>query len=58
MIGDHPAEVEFVLNIGAKGIHLLTGHGKKHQKEIKNMPYYKQIKVFQNLKSAMKNILD
>lgn len=56
MIGDHPADVEFALNIGAKGIYVLTGHGKKHYTEIKNMHYYNQIKVFRSLKTAIKYI--
>jgi len=54
MIGDHPADVEFALNIGAKGIYVLTGHGKKHYAEIKMMDYYDKINVFQSLKTAIK----
>ncbi len=57
MIGDHPADVEFALNIGAKGIYVLTGHGKKHFDEIKNTHYFKRIKVVRSLKTAMKYVL-
>ena len=34
MVGDHPYDVEFAKNVGATGIYVLTGHGRKHQKEI------------------------
>lgn len=55
--GDHPGDVEFAFNAGAKGIYVLTGHGKKHYTEIKNLPYLKDIKVFRSLKTATQNIL-
>ncbi len=35
VVGDHPHDVEFAENAGAKGIYLLTGHGQKHISEIK-----------------------
>ncbi len=33
-VGDHPHDVEFARNGGAKGIYVLTGHGRKHQAEL------------------------
>jgi len=33
-VGDHPHDVQFALNVGARGIYLLTGHGKKHLSEL------------------------
>jgi len=33
-VGDHPHDVEFALNVGARGIYVLTGHGQKHQSEL------------------------
>ncbi len=35
VIGDHPHDVEFAENAGAKGIYVLTGHGGKHTAELK-----------------------
>ncbi len=34
VIGDHPADVEFAANLGARGIYVLTGHGAKHRDEL------------------------
>lgn len=34
VIGDHPHDVEFAANAGAKGIYLLSGHGRKHRAEL------------------------
>jgi len=34
VVGDHPHDVEFANNVGATGIYVLTGHGKKHREEI------------------------
>jgi D-glycero-D-manno-heptose 1,7-bisphosphate phosphatase len=34
VIGDHPHDVEFATNVGAKGIYVLSGHGKKHRKAL------------------------
>ncbi len=33
-IGDHPHDVAFAENAGAKGIYVLSGHGEKHQEEL------------------------
>lgn len=34
VIGDHPHDVEFAANGGARGIYVLSGHGIKHREEI------------------------
>jgi D-glycero-D-manno-heptose 1,7-bisphosphate phosphatase len=34
VIGDHPHDVAFAANAGASGIYVLSGHGRKHRKEI------------------------
>ena len=34
VIGDHPSDVQFAINANAKGIYLLTGHGKNHLSEL------------------------
>ena len=34
VIGDHPHDVEFAINVGATGIYVLTGHGLKHKGEL------------------------
>jgi histidinol-phosphate phosphatase family protein len=34
VVGDHPADVEFAANLGARGIYVLTGHGHKHRDEV------------------------
>ena len=31
VIGDHPHDIIFAENAGARGIYVLTGHGKKHR---------------------------
>lgn len=33
-IGDHPHDVTFAENAGARGIYVLTGHGVKHRPEL------------------------
>lgn len=33
-VGDHPHDVQFARNVGARGIYLLTGHGKKHLSDL------------------------
>jgi histidinol-phosphate phosphatase family protein len=37
VIGDHPHDVEFGHRVGAKGIYVLTGHGKKHREDLVNI---------------------
>jgi len=34
VVGDHPSDIELALNVGARGIFVLTGHGRKHVWEI------------------------
>lgn len=34
--GDHPHDVEFAESVGATGIYVLTGHGKKHLNELQS----------------------
>ena len=36
VIGDHPHDIEFASNVGATGLYLLTGHGRKHLNEVSN----------------------
>lgn len=38
VIGDHPHDIELGKNANCKTIYLLTGHGKRHKKEIKDKP--------------------
>lgn len=33
-VGDHPHDVQLARNAGAKGIYVLTGHGRKHRAEL------------------------
>ena len=35
VIGDHPHDMEFAENGGAKGIYVLTGHGTQHRAELR-----------------------
>ena len=34
VVGDHPCDVELAENVGARGIYVLTGHGRKHCREL------------------------
>ena len=34
MVGDHPCDVQLAKNVGARGIYVLTGHGRKHVAEL------------------------
>jgi histidinol-phosphate phosphatase family protein len=34
VIGDHPHDLEFAASVGATGIYVLSGHGRKHRKGI------------------------
>jgi len=34
VVGDHPHDVQLARNAGARGIYLLTGHGRKHLPEL------------------------
>jgi D-glycero-D-manno-heptose 1,7-bisphosphate phosphatase len=55
VIGDHPSDVELSINSKAKGVYVLTGHGKKHYAELSNIKH--KIKIHQNLEFAAKSIL-
>jgi len=33
-VGDHPHDIELAKNVGARGIYVLTGHGRKHLDEL------------------------
>ena len=34
VVGDHPHDVEFAINGGARGVYVLTGHGQRHRGEL------------------------
>ena len=34
VVGDHPHDVKLASNVGATGIYVLSGHGRKHRQEI------------------------
>jgi histidinol-phosphate phosphatase family protein len=53
VIGDHPGDVYLAKNAGAKGIYLLSGHGKKHLEEID-----KKIVVANDIEEATNIILN
>jgi D-glycero-D-manno-heptose 1,7-bisphosphate phosphatase len=56
VIGDHPADVELAINSEANGIFVLTGHGRKHYKELSE--YLKaKVRVMRNIEFATKEIL-
>lgn len=38
VIGDHPHDVEMACGAGAGSVYVLTGHGKKHFRELKTRP--------------------
>lgn len=46
-IGDHPCDVEFAQGVGGHGVYILTGHGKKHEKELSH-----KATVLPNIKAA------
>ena len=56
VIGDHPSDVELAFNSEANGIYVLSGHGKKHYKELSENIKHK-IMIKQNLELAAKEIL-
>ena len=53
VIGDHPHDMEFASNVGATGLYLLTGHGRKHLNEVSN-----EAEVFQTLNDAANWIIN
>jgi D-glycero-D-manno-heptose 1,7-bisphosphate phosphatase len=52
MIGDHPSDMRFAANCGINGVYVITGHGKKHLKELGP-----EVLVAKNLKYAAEKIL-
>ena len=34
MIGDHPSDIQFGINGGLKTVYMVTGHGKKHLRDL------------------------
>ena len=52
VIGDHPHDITFAANSGAKGLYVLTGHGAKHLPELPH-----DVAVFHNLSGAAERIL-
>ncbi|MGR3219075.1 MAG: HAD hydrolase-like protein [Candidatus Anammoxibacter sp.] len=34
VIGDHPHDIEMAHKVGSGSVYILTGHGKKHRKEL------------------------
>ncbi len=57
VIGDHPSDVELAINLSANGIYVLTGHGKKHHKELTNNIKASAV-IKQNLEFATRVILN
>jgi D-glycero-D-manno-heptose 1,7-bisphosphate phosphatase len=55
VIGDHPSDIQLALNTGAKGMYVLTGHGKRHYHELTEHER-KNILITQSLRSGMKII--
>ncbi len=52
VIGDHPHDITFADNGGAKGLYVLTGHGARHLDELPH-----EVPVFHNLTDAAERIL-
>ncbi len=52
VIGDHPHDIEFAANGGARGLYVLTGHGAGHIGELPQ-----EVPVFHNLTDAAARIL-
>ncbi len=40
VVGDHPHDVETAFAVNAKGVYLLSGHGRKHRNELVVVPHY------------------
>ncbi|HON11214.1 MAG TPA: HAD-IIIA family hydrolase [Chitinispirillaceae bacterium] len=47
VIGDHPHDIEFASNVGARGLYVLTGHGEKHRDDLPE-----GVNVFQSITDA------
>jgi D-glycero-D-manno-heptose 1,7-bisphosphate phosphatase len=57
MIGDHPSDIQFGINGGCKTIYMVTGHGKKHLKDLKEKGIKPTLK-HSNFYEASQEILD
>ena len=55
VIGDHPSDVMLAVNSGAKGIFVLTGHGRHHREEVVQLKN-KDISITVNLEKAVTRI--
>jgi len=51
-IGDHPHDIQLARNAGARGIYVLSGHGRKHLAEISD-----GIEVVNGIKQAAEKII-
>ncbi len=56
-IGDHPSDVQFGINAGCKTAYLLTGHGEKHQEELKELGILPTV-IAPNFLDATRKILE
>ena len=56
MIGDHPSDIQFGINGGCKTIYVITGHGRKHLKELEAKGI-SPTKTCSNFLEAVKTIL-
>jgi D,D-heptose 1,7-bisphosphate phosphatase len=56
MVGDHQSDAELAINSGAKGIFVLTGHGRSHYKDLSEHVKGQAI-IKLNLEFATKEIL-
>lgn len=52
IVGDHPHDIQLAINVGAKGLYILTGHGSKHLPEVPE-----NTEVFDNIMQACERIL-
>jgi D-glycero-D-manno-heptose 1,7-bisphosphate phosphatase len=57
VVGDHPSDVQLALNSQAKGIYLLTGHGRKHVRELPGQ-FHDPVTICRNIKDATRQILN
>jgi len=55
VIGDHPHDIEMGKSAGCKTIYVLTGHGKKHQNDLKIKPDYTTENLYEASKIIIKN---
>lgn len=53
VIGDHPHDMKFASNVGATGLYLLTGHGRKHLNKLSN-----EAEIYRTLNDAANLIIN